>query len=259
MDLFDAMRLRRTHRGELLPTPISESHLAQLIEAAMWSPSPFNVQPWELILIRQASTKQALARLTAESIQEQFCDAGFLEANSRWMRLTEEEWEAAGDGVLLSDHVQLPPFLSHLDRLRPLLEHAGRFAFLGKLGVGKLPARKFARWVREAPLLMLVLMDWHRQCPGESGRDWMLLGLGAMIQNLLLAATALGIGTQFISAPLESPAGREAIRTLVQAPDHLEPFSLLRLGYIEPSATRMQRRRDFVHHESWKDTTDATD
>ena len=65
--------------------------LRKLIEAARWTPSPFNVQPWELVLIQEAEGKIALADVTARAIVDQFKDAKFLDDNSRWMRLTEAE------------------------------------------------------------------------------------------------------------------------------------------------------------------------
>ncbi len=264
MELFDAIHHRRTHRDKMSSRQIPEDDINKLIGAAMWAPSPFNVQPWEFILITGDRIKSRLAEVTARSIQQQFKDPRFLDANRRWMRLTREDWENAGDGVLLEHHISLPPFVRDPARLRPLLENARHLSFLGQLGAGKLPAREFAQWVKEAPLLILILIDWRRQCPGEGGKDWMLLGMGAMIQNLLLAATAQNIATQFISAPIESSEDRQCVRQIVHAPDGLEPIALLRLGYPEIRETGEPkldsseretvdsvRRRDFVHYEMW--------
>ena len=61
----------------------------------------------------------------------------------------------------------------------------------------------------------------------------MWLGMGAMIQNLLLAATALRIGTQFVSAPLERQRDRERIREIFDVPASSEIITLLRLGYVD--------------------------
>ena len=104
MELFDAITQRRSHRGEFRTDAISQEHLEQLIQAAQWAPSPFNTQPWEFLIIREAAGKNTLAELTAQSVIKQFKDSTFLDDNSRWMRLTEAEWEERGDGVLLTDH-----------------------------------------------------------------------------------------------------------------------------------------------------------
>ena len=61
----------------------------------------------------------------------------------------------------------------------------------------------------------------------------MWIGMGTMIQNLLLAATALRIGVQFVSAPIESHAERERMRRLFSIPDSHEIVTLLRLGYVD--------------------------
>ena len=234
MELFDAITQRRSHRGEFRDDAISQEDLDKLIEAARWAPSPFNTQPWEFLIIREAAGKDTLAELTAQSVVDQFKDSTFLDDNSRWMRLTEAEWEERGDGVLLTDHVDLPPmFRKDPSKLKPLLKHAKHLSILGHLGAGKLPAKEISALVRTSPLLILILMDRTRRPPGEGGRRWMWLGMGAAIQNLLLTATALNIGTQFVSAPLERQADRERIQESFNIPDSHEIITLLRLGYLD--------------------------
>ena len=145
MELFDAITQRRSHRGEFRDDAISQEDLDKLIEAARWAPSPFNTQPWEFLIIREAAGKDALAELTAQSVVDQFKDSTFLDDNSRWMRLTETEWEERGDGVLLTDHVDLPPmFRKDPSKLKLLLKHAKHLSILGHLGAGKLPAKEIS-------------------------------------------------------------------------------------------------------------------
>ena len=242
MELFDAITQRRTHRGEFRTDAISQEHLDQLIQAAQWAPSPFNTQPWEFLIIRENAGKNALAELTAQSVVEQFKDSTFLDDNSRWMRLTEAEWEARGDGVLLTDHVDLPPvFRKDPSKLKPLLKHAKHLSILGHLGAGKLPAKEISQLVRTSPLLILILMDRTRRPPGEGGDRWMWLGMGAAIQNLLLTATSLGIGAQFVSAPLESQEDRERMQEIFSIPDSHGIITLLRLGYLDSTTSKSVR------------------
>ena len=254
MELFDAIIQRRTHRGEFRTDAISQQHLNQLIQAAQWAPSPFNTQPWEFLIIREDDGKNALAELTAQSVIEQFKDSTFLDDNSRWMRLTETEWEERGDGVLLTDHVDLPPmFRKDPSKLKPLLKHAKHLSILGHLGAGKLPAKEISELVRTAPLLILILMDTTRHPPGEGGDRWMWLGMGAALQNLLLAATSLGIGTQFVSAPLESQGDREQIQEMFNIPDSHEIITLLRLGYVDSTHGKSVRlpSSTIIRHENY--------
>ncbi len=254
MELFDAITQRRTHRGEFHMDAISQEHLDQLIQAAQWAPSPFNTQPWEFLIIREVAGKNALAELTAQCVIEQFKDSTFLDDNSRWIRLTESEWEERGDGVLLTDHVDLPPmFRKDPSKLKPLLKHAKHLSILGHLGAGKLPAKEISELVRTAPLLILLLMDTTRRPPGEGGNRWMWLGMGATLQNLLLTATELGIGTQFVSAPLECHEDRERIKESFNIPDSHEIITLLRLGYLDATTGKSVRLppSTVVRHEKY--------
>ena len=254
MDVFDAITQRRSYRQKFRNERIAQSHVDRLIEAARWAPSPFNVQPWELLIIQETQGKNALADLTERCIVEQFKDSQFLDDNSRWMRLTEGEWQEQGDGVLLAEHVDLPPILLKDPRkLTPLLKNAKHLSVLGHLGAGRKPAEAISDLIRTSPLLMLILMDCRRRSPGDGGRRWMSLSMGAMVQNLLLAATALEIATQFISAPLERQTDCERIRQIFNIPSDYEVVSLLRLGYVESMSGRSVRLRPsaFVKHENF--------
>lgn len=254
MNLFDAIFSRRSHRGQFQDRKIRTEDLDQLLEAARWAPSPFNVQPWELLIIREIEGKNALANLTEECIADQFKDTKFLDDNHRWMRLTEEEWEESRDGVLLADHVNLPQIMSKDPTvLGPLLKNAKHLGILGHLGAGKMPAKEIASLVRTSPLLILVLMDTDRRPPGEGAARWMWIGMGAMIQNLLLAATALHIGTQFVSAPLERQKDRQCVRNIFDLPASVEIICLIRLGYIDTVGGKSVRlsRPAFTHFEEY--------
>ena len=256
MNLFDAIIQRRSHRGTFQDRVIETDDLEKLIAAAQWTPSPFNVQPWELVFIQEAEGKSALADLTERAVIEQFKDAKFLDDNSRWMRLTEQEWQEQGDGVLLAEHVTLPKPLQDAPEtlLQGLLKNAKSFTLLGHLGAGKIPAKEIAQQVRKAPLLMLVTMNCKRYPPGEGGTRWMWLSMGMLIQNILLAATALGIGVQFVSAPLERSGDREQVRQRFNIPIFHEVITLLRLGYIEKETGNSVRlpTSAFVHFEKAK-------
>ena len=253
MNVFDAITQRRSHRGTFQDRVVEADDLQKLIEAARWTPSPFNVQPWELVVIQEAEGKSALADLTERAVVAQFKDPKFLDDNSRWMRLTEAEWQEQGDGVLLAEHVTLPKPLQDAPEklLQGLLKNAKSFTLLGHLGAGKISAKEIALQVHEAPLLMLITMNCKRFPPGEGGTRWMWLSMGMLIQNVLLAATALDIGVQFVSAPLERSADREQVRQLFNIPIFHEVITLLRIGYVEKDTAGSVRlpTSEFVHFE----------
>jgi nitroreductase len=222
-----------------------------LVEAARWAPSPFNVQPWELLFVTDDDIKRRLGRLTREAIVEQFKDADFLESVASWTRVTEAEWERRGDGILLGDQL---PDTSLVRAVAPfLMKRARGVAFLGRLGAGNGPGQSTEKAMVASPALLVVLRNHDRQSPGASGDRWVAMSFGAMIQNLLLAATERNIGAQFVNAALEAPADRERVRLALNAPERCEPLLLLRLGYLEP-AERVSVRlpaEQIVHYERY--------
>lgn len=60
---IEAALRRRWSPRSFLETPVSESALASLLEAARWSASCFNAQPWHFIVTRRAEEPAAHARL----------------------------------------------------------------------------------------------------------------------------------------------------------------------------------------------------
>jgi hypothetical protein len=207
-----------------------------------------------MLLDGQREGKIALADLTKTSIAEQLKDAKFLDDNSRWARLTDEEWKNRRDGILLADYVDLPRILSNKPNVTDsLLKSARHLSILGRFGLGRMVAKKMSDLVRTSPLLILVLMNTDMRPPGEGATRWMWLGMGAMIQNLLLTAVTLRIGTQFVSAPLERQADRQRIREIFDIPGSIEIVSLLRLGYADASHDKSVRLRtsDFSQFEKY--------
>ena len=64
-------------------------------------------------------------------------------------------------------------------------------------------------------MLLEISMVLNRKPPGAGHLRWMWLGMGAMIQNILLAATELKIGSQFISAAIERTSDREKLSKIL--------------------------------------------
>ncbi len=260
MELLELIISRRTHRESFSNRPISTNHLNQLLEAARWAPSPFNVQPWHMVVITTDQQKKAIAKLTADAIVEQFTDAQFLDDNSRWMRASIDEWERSQDGVLLQNQVNLPAGLSKPTILKPIIKRASHFSQLGKLG-GSKPAQEVASSINSAPMLIVITMDRNRKPPGAGHLRWMWLGMGAMIQNMLLAATELKIGSQFVSAAIEQSSDRQKLSQVLALPNWHEVISLIRFGYLKnhitdncPTHTIKSVRRksvDFVSYETY--------
>ncbi len=251
MEFMEAVLKRRTYRGQFIDKPVSQKDLDVIIEAARWSPSPFNTQPWEILIVTEQKSKDALADLIPKSMAAQMADARFLHDVGQWMNLSAEEWERRGEGVSIDDHIDLPGFIKDKTKLRPLLKNAKNMSFLGKLGLGKPGAAKFAGLIKKTPLIIIILMNTQKKSPGENRATWELLGMGALIENILLAATSLNIGTHFVNASLETRKDRDKIKDIFAIPDNYEPVCLLRAGYWDesPKASVRLKSARFVHYE----------
>ena len=251
MEFMSAVLKRRTYRDHFVDKPISQDDLDAIIESARWAPSPFNIQPWEILIVTQQESKNALAELVLKSMSAQMGDARFLYDVSQWMSLTKDEWEKRGEGVIIDDHVEVPDIIKDRNMLKPLLKNAKNMSFLGKLGLGKIGASKFVDLIRKAPLIMIILMNKQKKSPGENRATWELLGMGAFIEHILLSATSLNIGTHFINAPLETKKDRDSLRAIFSVPEHYEPLCLVRAGYYTepPKPSVRLNPKSFVHYE----------
>jgi coenzyme F420-0:L-glutamate ligase/coenzyme F420-1:gamma-L-glutamate ligase len=91
--------------------------------------------------------------------------------------------------------------------------------------------------IESAPTLLLgcLVADGLRRYPDERRwrAEWTLAthSFGAAMQNILLAASSLGLGAYWISAPLYAPG---AVHAALDLPEEWEPQALIPLG--RPSA-----------------------
>jgi F420 biosynthesis protein FbiB-like protein len=98
-------------------------------------------------------------------------------------------------------------------------------------------ARRSRRQVDEAPLLLLACLDlagardWPDERRRVAERDMFVQSLGAALQNLLLAAHALGLAGYLKGAPLFCP---DHVRAALDLPAAWQPAFLVLLGYPAP-------------------------
>ncbi len=70
MNVFDCVRTRRTIR-HFKPDPIPEEVVRKIVQAARWSPSSSNSQPWHFVVISDPEVKGRI-RVAAEEEEEAF-------------------------------------------------------------------------------------------------------------------------------------------------------------------------------------------
>lgn len=86
--------------------------------------------------------------------------------------------------------------------------------------------------VEETPLLLIVCANLEKVALkfGQRGKEFYAIqDTGACIQNMLLAAHALGLGASWVHAFEE-----EAIKKILKMPDKIKPLGILTIGFPLP-------------------------
>jgi nitroreductase len=105
----------------------------------------------------------------------------------------------------------------------------------------------YAAMAAQAPLAILVCGDTSlEKVPG-----YWVIDCAAAVQNLLLAAHALGLGAVWTGVyPQQQRV--EGFRRLLGLPKNVIPHSLVPLGYPAEQPLHEERyRTDRIHHDTW--------
>ncbi len=232
MDFFEAVRRRMTTNGPLSPDPVRPEHQRLLVEVAGMAPSHFNSQPWRFVLIDDRRLIDRIADISAQSMTTVFERGQFFTRYRRYFRFSDAEMDERRDGILFD---QLPrplrPFtrFAHTDRATRVMNRLRVPAQLGRAN---------RDLVAGAPLILAVLLDRTEYVPGELSGFYSVFGMGAAVENVWLTTTALGMGIQFISFPMEVPERWAEIVELLEVPEDLELMALYRLGYLPAEQQR---------------------
>jgi nitroreductase len=105
---------------------------------------------------------------------------------------------------------------------------------------------KYAYMLEQAPVAIVVCGDQE-----VSERHWVEDTCTAT-QNLLLAATALGLGGVWISL-YPKKKYQKYVRDILDIPDHVGVLCIVALGHAaEKKKARTQYNPKRVHHDEWK-------
>lgn len=106
------------------------------------------------------------------------------------------------------------------------------------------------RWLEGASVVIVVCVDEQRaeESYGERGKVlYCIQDTAAAIQNMLLSACALGLGTCWVGAFKEGE-----IRRIISSPPEMRPIALISVGY--PAESPKVRTRRSIHEIVFKDT-----
>jgi len=231
MSLFDAIRRRRTIRAEFLPREVSREDIERILDAARWAPSGHNIQPSEFIAVTDKHMKNEIANSTTKVLEEILDNRVLLDrtllSHSKWFRLDRREVEDKGDGIYVRS-------MSHFVKT---VMTPGIKRNLEGCAVFREAGRDYCDRIRAAPLIVVTIYDKKKEPPNVSSGLISMMGIGAALQNMRLAATALGIGCQDLARPIDTEAGRRRIKGMLRIPDHYSLASIMRMGYVDKEAT----------------------
>jgi nitroreductase len=110
------------------------------------------------------------------------------------------------------------------------------------------------KWIAEAPVLIIACINCRLAGAvyGERGlRLYGIQAVAAAIQNMLLVAESLGLGTCWVGAFSEIMVSR-----IMQCPDYVRPCAIITLGYPAeiPCQPPKQDMKEYVHHEVFGET-----
>ncbi|MBU3904886.1 MAG: nitroreductase family protein [Nanoarchaeota archaeon] len=109
-------------------------------------------------------------------------------------------------------------------------------------------------FIADPPVVVVVGMNVHVSSSKYHERGEKLYGIQAVsaaIQNMLLAAEALGIGSCWVGSFSE-----QAVATITQCPNYVRPAAIVLFGYPaeDPPAPHRQPLIDIMHYEKFGET-----
>ena len=103
----------------------------------------------------------------------------------------------------------------------------------------------------EAPLAIVVCGNMRRALP-PPGREFWIEDCSGAIQNILLAATGLGLGSVWIGVHPVTFFSR-GVAKILSLPRHVRPLGLIHIGWpAETKAPRTQYDASRVHWQRWR-------
>lgn len=231
-DLFHVLRARSSCREPFDPRrPVTTAELQAVLEALRWAPTAHNMQNFEIVAVDDEALLEKIGALSCTVSEE------FLRESYAQLAFSEEELSKRRTGLLASS---FPP--SYLDPSSWRGRHDGTLE------------RSLAELLDGAPLVLFVLADVTRRAPGSAGDALGLVSLGCVLQSAWLAAEALGLSFQVVSALGHAELG-PALRQLLGFPLHLEVAFGARLGHprgAAPPKPRVRREvEDFAHYNGF--------
>ncbi|MCB0721103.1 MAG: nitroreductase family protein [Ignavibacteriae bacterium] len=232
MELQEAILNRRTTNTKFADKKVSPEHIELLIRMASFAPSHFNSQPWRFIVVEDEDTISRIGKIAGDSMVQLMEEGTFWKKYEKYFRITKEEIENSKDGIHI-DHFPkiLKPFAKQI-----MSEKGGKL--MAKLKIPKILGKDEEELVASSPILFVILLNKEEYIPGALSGFYSTISMGAVIQNLWLVTTDIGMGMQFVSTPGEIPEKWKEISEMLNVPGDHELAAVFRMGYKEEGIKR---------------------
>lgn len=219
MDLSEFQRLARIRRAvrNFKPDPLPEGKLDELLEAARWAPSGYNLQPTHFVTVTDPALKPALRVACMDQRQIEQAPATVLFLGDRRVATNNFRMMLAHEEEAGALH---PKYKQTLEKYVPLAFHTG------PAGIGWL-------WKATLPKMMRVGVPMP-ELPAIHRRYWLAKQVSLSAMVFMLAATAAGLGT----CPMEG-FDESRVKKLLKIPSHMLVVMVVPVGF---SADGPQKR-----------------
>jgi nitroreductase len=210
MEIFQAVTTRRSIR-RFKRDPVPEPLLREILDAARWSASWGNTQPWEITVV----AGEPLERLR-EAGRQRFMDGGAADPDTpmpgAWPEPLKQRYREVGKRTLTALAI-------------PRGDEEARLRYYGEM---------FAFF--DAPCLLLFGAE------KSLAREYAMLDIGAIVQSISLLSHARGLGSCIMAASVNYPA---LIRQILPILESQAILIGVALGYPDAEApiNRFARER----------------
>ncbi len=231
LDQFiDIVKARRSTR-HFEPKAVAPELLEQLLEAARWSPSGFNLQPTHFVVVTDQALKEKLYPACMK--QRQVLDAGAVVVFTGDRDVVTHHFEK----MLRRDREAKAINADYEKLLRKNVSLSFNRGFLGFGFLWKLAAETIVGRFVPIPKLQAVHRDY-----------WLAKQVSIAAQTFMLAAEFAGLAT----CPMEAFSER-AVQKILGIPRNQAVILIVPVGYANNSAQTKTRLSlaELVHHNSW--------
>ena len=212
MEVFEVMRTQRSVK-HFRPDPVPDDDIRTMLTAATWAPSGHNAQPWEFIVVKDRDLKMRLADIYREGLRF-LLDHPLRQGRTETDQRTFEK-AMIRQSIYLRDHLE------------------------------------------ESPVLIVVAMNLEKHNLPRFGAlksirtEAVYTSIMPCVQNLMLAARDLGIGTCLTTALniLEEDA-----KIALGMPEETQIIALIPTGYPAVDFKPVTRipAEEFTHWDGWR-------